>query len=106
MRAMTSTILALTLFAGAAAQADTLLVQRVASEATANMPKRGATMATVQTQYGAPTSKHGAVGKPPITRWDYPGFTVYFEYSHVVDTVASKASPEEMGAKPVTQPVR
>jgi hypothetical protein len=28
------------------------------------------------------------VGDPPITRWEYPGFVVYFEHHLVVHTVA------------------
>jgi len=39
-------------------------------------------------QFGAPKTRHDAVGKPPITRWDYDGFSVYFEYQHVVHAVA------------------
>ena len=29
----------------------------------------------------------GTVGQPPITRWDYREFSVYFEYDHVVKSV-------------------
>jgi hypothetical protein len=31
------------------------------------------------------------VGKPPITRWDYPGFSVFFEGDRVIDTVATSS---------------
>ena len=61
----------------------------------------GTSMAAVEAQYGAPESKLDAVGKPPITRWNYPAFTVYFEYDHVVNAVVKKSSPEEIGPKPV-----
>lgn len=27
------------------------------------------------------------IGPPPITRWDYTGFSVYFEYSTVINSV-------------------
>ncbi|MGC3980784.1 MAG: hypothetical protein QM808_05940 [Steroidobacteraceae bacterium] len=50
-------------------------------------PARGVTMNKVEAQFGAPTERHAAVGKPPITRWDYPGFSVFFEYNHVVHSV-------------------
>ena len=30
-------------------------------------------------------------GKPPITRWDYDGFSVYFEHQHVIHAVATAA---------------
>jgi hypothetical protein len=52
------------------------------------LPKRGSTMSAVETHFGAPKVRHEAVGKPPITRWDYDGFSVYFEYQHVVHAVA------------------
>ena len=32
--------------------------------------------------------------QPPITRWEYPGFVVYFENNHVVHTVVAPAKPE------------
>jgi hypothetical protein len=28
------------------------------------------------------------VGQPPIERWEYPGFIVYFEYRNVLHSVA------------------
>jgi hypothetical protein len=82
-------------------QADTLLIKR--TEQNGAMPRRGATMAQIETQFGAPAKKHGAIGKPPITRWDYPGFSVYFEYKHVIDSVVKQSSQTEMGPKPVAQ---
>ena len=52
-------------------------------------PKRGITMTQVEAKFGAPVTKHDAVGQPPITRWDYPGFSVFFEHDRVIDTVAT-----------------
>jgi hypothetical protein len=74
------------------AGADTLLVTQVAgSAATASeRPTRGTSMASVEARFGSPTSRSAAVGQPPITRWDYPGFTVYFEYDHVIHSVARR----------------
>ena len=96
------------LLAGATAQADTLLVNRAQSEHGTSLPKRGATMAQVETTFGAPQQKFPAVAgpgsrkrNPPITRWDYPNFHVYFEYNHVVDAVLVKSRPEEIGPAPV-----
>ena len=92
-----------------AIQADTLLVDRVQSE-RADMPKRGATMAQVEARFGPPQRKFEPVGgpgprknNPPITRWMYPAYNVYFEHNHVVDAVQVKASPTEMGPAPVRQ---
>jgi hypothetical protein len=50
-------------------------------------PARGLTMTKVEAQYGAPAERHAAVGNPPITRWDYPGFSVFFEHEHVIHSV-------------------
>ena len=51
------------------------------------MPIRGMSMANVEHIFGAPVLKYDAVGKPPITRWDYPYYVVYFEYNMVLHTV-------------------
>jgi hypothetical protein len=53
-------------------------------------PARGALMKTVEKQFGAPVSRHPTVGKPPITRWDYPNFSVFFEGDRVIDSVVSR----------------
>ncbi len=50
-------------------------------------PRRGTTMRVVRAKFGAPQRRFPAVGKPPITRWDYPAFSVYFEYNRVVHSV-------------------
>jgi hypothetical protein len=50
-------------------------------------PTRGMTMDQVANKFGAPASKVPAVGTPPISRWEYPGFIVYFEHEHVIHSV-------------------
>ena len=52
-----------------------------------NLPIRGMNMANVEHIFGTPIQKYDAVGKPPITRWDYPDYVVYFEYNMVLHTV-------------------
>ena len=59
-----------------------------AAEARAELPTRGTSMAQVEARFGAPQERYAAVGQPPITRWVYPSFVVYFEYQHVVHAVA------------------
>jgi hypothetical protein len=59
----------------------------VVRPSTIERPARGATMSAVEARFGAPQSRHAAVGTPPITRWDYAGFSVYFEYQRVIDAV-------------------
>jgi hypothetical protein len=96
--------LALSAFAGASS-AETLLIERVQEESTAAMPARGMSMAQVEARYGAPTERLDPRGGqkrqwPTINRWSYPAFTVYFEKTKVVDAVATKADPQEIGPKP------
>lgn len=58
-----------------------------AAPAPVSTPTRGTSMTKVEAQFGAPAERHAAIGKPPITRWDYPGFSVFFEYQHVIHSV-------------------
>ncbi len=51
------------------------------------MPVRGMTMQQVTHDFGAPKEKRAPVGDPPITRWVYPNYTVYFEYKYVIHSV-------------------
>jgi hypothetical protein len=60
----------------------------IARESAHMRPGRGVSMETVQAQYGMPSIEQAAVGEPPITRWDYPGFAVYFEGNLVIHSVA------------------
>jgi len=55
--------------------------------APVKLPPRGSTMSTVEASFGAPIQREAAVGQPPITRWEYSGFVVYFEYEHVIHSV-------------------
>ena len=69
------------------------------------LAKRGATMEQVEKQFGAPANRHAAVGggsqqQPPITRWDYSGFSVFFEHDRVIDSVVTGGSMDS--ATPAT----
>ena len=57
------------------------------SASLAAHPARGATMAQVEARFGTPVRKYAAVGDPPITRWDYPGFSVFFEHNLALHSV-------------------
>ena len=79
------------------ASADRLLVDRVRAESAA-LPARGQSMQQVEAAYGAPDRKHAPVAgpnsrqhNPPITRWDYREFSVYFESDHVINSVRHHA---------------
>jgi hypothetical protein len=56
-------------------------------QTAAEHPARGMTMNRVEATFGTPSNRLAPVGQPPITRWEYPGFIVYFEHSHVIHTV-------------------
>jgi hypothetical protein len=58
-------------------------------ESTLPTPTRGMTMNEVTGKFGVPVTKIPAVGKPPITRWEYPGFVVFFEFDHVIHAVTA-----------------
>ena len=50
-------------------------------------PHRGMTMEQVRQSYGLPATEYPQVGEPPITRWDYDQYSVFFEYRHVLTSV-------------------
>lgn len=78
------------------ALADTVLVndQVQVRQTQIDRPKRGLTMSEVEKHFGAPVTRHPAVGgesphHPPITRWDYNGFAVFFESDRVIHSVVT-----------------
>jgi len=79
-------------FAFGAAEADTLLIDgvEIAEASRSERPQSGVTMASVEQRFGSPTRVAAAVGDPPITRWEYPGFTVYFEHDRVIHAVPNR----------------
>lgn len=72
------------------ASAETIVVddQVAVRDSSVERPSRGMTMAAVEARFGEPASRHAAVGQPPITRWDYGDFSVFFEFERVVHAVA------------------
>jgi hypothetical protein len=86
-------LLTMTITAGA--QADVLLLDAI-QEAPPNSgsglvrPHRGETMSEVFAGFGEPKETKDAVGEPPISRWIYPNYTVYFEYQTVIDVVVHR----------------
>ena len=89
-------LLLATVLASGLAGAETVAVDNgiAVKESDVATPARGMTMDQVATKFGAPVTKVPAVGKPPISRWEYPGFIVYFESEHVIHSVvADSAAP-------------
>ena len=77
------------------AQADVLTLPE-AETAAANLPQRGMSQADVLKAHGEPATRHAPAGggsaqQPPITRWDYDGYSVFFEKNLVIDVVVKGA---------------
>jgi hypothetical protein len=62
-------------------------------ESALERPSRGMTKAAVEQRFGTPLSRSAAVGQPPISRWDYDGFVVYFEHDRVIHAVVAGRFP-------------
>lgn len=78
---------------GAPVSAETVAVgdSLAVRESAVERPGRGQTMSAVQSRFGEPASRHAAVGEPPITRWDYADFSVFFEHDKVIHAVATRS---------------
>lgn len=97
---MTRTVLALMLSAMLAGwfglaptgdlSADVLLIEEVRQADRMALPNNGMRQSEVRERFGAPAKTDAPVGDPPITRWDYEGWSVYFEYDLVLFTVLHK----------------
>jgi outer membrane protein assembly factor BamE (lipoprotein component of BamABCDE complex) len=83
-------------------QADIVAVDSgvAVKESDGIAPARGMTMSQVASKFGAPVTKVPAVGNPPISRWEYPGFVVYFERDHVIHSVVSESAAPPPAAAP------
>jgi len=86
----TFSLVALLVAAWGTAGADTLQMDGVVAPQQDGRPTRGMTQAAVQSKYGAPAAVKPAVGDPPITRWEYGSFVVYFEYDKVIHAVRKR----------------
>jgi hypothetical protein len=93
--------------AAGSALADTVVVndQVQVRESQVDRPKRGVTMSEVEKHFGAPVTRHAAVGggsphRPAITRWDYSGFAVFFEGDRVIHAVATGEAAAAPSAAP------
>lgn len=91
-RILTAAALLATLSISSPAISDVLLIDVIAesppnSPAGLVRPSHGMSMDTVKQYFGEPTEVYSAVGEPPITRWGFPGYSVYFEHDRVITTV-------------------
>ncbi|HEY5654884.1 MAG TPA: hypothetical protein VIS04_03535 [Woeseiaceae bacterium] len=53
-------------------------------------PGRGMTKDSVRSSFGSPEKQMDPVGDPPISRWEYAEFVVYFEYDRVIHAVRKR----------------
>ncbi|MEZ5462914.1 hypothetical protein [Dokdonella sp.] len=93
---LANTLLASGLFVAAPMiHAETVTLGQTNVRAT-NVPQRGLNMSQVEKRFGAPEAKLPPAGgdtplHPVINRWQYNGFTVYFEKNIVIHSVRDGA---------------
>ncbi len=75
---------------GALANAETANLGGASAGSDEGRPTRGMTQASVQSKYGSPVSVEAPVGEPPITRWEYSDFVVFFEHDRVIHAVLKR----------------
>ena len=69
---------------------ESVAVEKPAPAPTFTLPKRGTLMTEVERAFGKPVRAAAAVGTPPITRWEYQHFTIYFERDRVLHAVSNE----------------
>ena len=79
-------MVAFMLSAGSVA-ADVLLIEEVRERMQRDLPANGLTKDQVEQRYGAPGERRAPVGEPPISRWLYEDYSVYFENELVIESV-------------------
>ena len=88
-------VLLVAVLASPLATADVLLMD-VITESPVNSPEglprpsNGQSMQKVRESFGEPVKETPWVGDPPITRWTYEEFTVFFEHNLVITSVVHR----------------
>jgi len=59
-------------------------------------PAKGQTQERIRSQFGEPETIGAAKGNPPISRWDYVDFSVYFESGVVIHSVLKHRRKDEL----------
>jgi len=72
---------------GIAVAGDVLLIEKVEERMMRDLPQNGLTKEGVEARYGSPEQRRAPIGDPPITRWIYDDFNVFFEYDLVIESV-------------------
>ena len=84
------TVVAVLMGAFGVSHADTLQMEGINAGNDSSRPTRGMTAASVESRFGAPQAKVAPVGDPPISRWEYKDFVVFFEYDRVIHAVVKR----------------
>ncbi len=79
--------------------ADVLLIEEVRQSERMQLPVNGQSKADITAKYGSPVKQHAAVGDPPISRWEYDKYSVYFEYDLVLFSVLHRGAVIEKSAE-------
>lgn len=80
---------------------DLLLIEKVRERLSRDLPDNGLRMTAVEARFGAPVERRGPIGEPPITRWIYQDYSVYFEHDLVIESVLhEQAIVREITAQP------
>ena len=70
--------------------AQTLNMEGASGSQETSRPTRGMTAERVEQRFGVPDAKVAPVGDPPISRWEYRDFVVFFEYDRVIHAVTKR----------------
>lgn len=85
---LVGTLAASTQIAGAIAEEIRIPIGKQANTQPAvDMPAKGMNKERVKSLFGAPLEEVPAKGQPPISRWRYEEFTVYFDSNTVIHCV-------------------
>ena len=63
------------------------VVEQSKVQPAVDMPAKGMSKARVKSLFGEPLEEVPAKGQPPISRWKYQEFTVYFDSNTVIHCV-------------------
>ena len=84
------TVIALFFGVFGVANAQNLDMEGTSQASNVERPASGMTAESVEAKFGAPDAKMAPVGDPPISRWEYKNFVVFFEYDRVIHAVVKR----------------
>jgi len=95
--------LSLALLISSSLVAEQLVIPLGNQGTNTDKPKLGQDEDQVQSLFGQPIKKYQAVGQPPISRWQYQGFVVYFESGTVIHAVLTHKATKQTQLKDVNR---